>query len=242
MTPRRSSARERVDVTWLGHSAFLFRSPKGKILLIDPWLDNPKAPAGAKDIPAIDYILVTHGHADHLGNTVELARRTGAAIYAIYEIALYLQAQGLTNVQGMNKSGSAVTDCITITMTHAEHSSGLEPGGAMLAGGDPAGFVTRFENGFTVYHAGDTGLFGDMRLIGLLYKPDLAILPIGGFFTMGPREAAHACTLLKPKYVAGMHYGTFPVLKGTPQELRKELPPGLRSRVRVFEPGVPVAF
>lgn len=242
MAPRPSTTRGTVTVTWYGHSAFAFLSPKGRVLLIDPWLDNPSAPAGAKDIATVDIILVTHGHGDHLGNTVELARRTGAHVYAIYELALYLQSQGLNNVQGMNKSGSCDTDGITITMTHAEHSSGIEPGGAILAGGDPAGFVVRFENGFAVYHAGDTGVFSDMKLIASLYKPDLALLPIGGFFTMGPKEAALACTFLKSKHIAGMHYGTFPVLKGTPQELRKELPPPFRKRVHILEPGVPVQF
>ncbi len=187
-------------------------------------------------------ICVTHGHADHLGNTVELARRTGAKIFAIYEIAVYLQSQGLTNVHAMNKSGSMTTDGITLTMTHAEHSSGLEPGGAMLAGGDPAGFVIRMENGLSLYHAGDTGVFGDMLIIGRLYKPDIALLPIGGCYTMGPREAAYACTLLKPKHIIGMHYGTFPVLSGTPAQLKTFLPVPMRKKVLELTPGVPVKF
>lgn len=229
--------RQHVKITWFGHSAFAFESPGGKILLVDPWLDNPKAPPGAKDLPKVDMIFLTHGHGDHLGNTVEIAQRTNARVFAIYEIALYLQKAGLAKVEGINKSGSVEVEGIRITMVHALHSSGIEPGGEILAGGDPAGYIFRFENGFTIYHAGDTGLFGDMKLIGEFYNPDLVILPIGGYFTMGPREAAKACELLKPKHILGMHYGTFPVLAGTPGELRKHLPPILRRRVHELEPG-----
>ncbi len=243
MTQKTSrSAKAGIVVTWLGHSAFSLVSPKGKILLIDPWLDNPKAPQGAKNISAVDIILVTHGHADHLGNTIEIARRTNARIVAIHEIGLYLQSQGLSRVEGINKSGSVVLDGLTITMTHAEHSSGIEPGGELRIGGDPAGYVIRFENDFRVYHAGDTGVFGDMQIISKLYGPDLAMLPIGGYFTMGPVEAALACTLLRPRYIVGMHYGTFPILAGTPEELRSHLPPAMKNRVRIMEPGTPVTF
>jgi L-ascorbate metabolism protein UlaG (beta-lactamase superfamily) len=236
------AGKSNVLVTWLGHSAFAITSPNGRTILIDPWLENPKAPAGARDIADVDMILVTHGHGDHLGNTVEIAHRTNARVVAIHEIALHLGAQGLNRVEGINKSGSVVLDGITITMTQAEHSGAMELGGELRIGGDPAGYVIRLENGFSVYHAGDTGIFGDMLLIAKLYKPDLAILPIGGYFTMGPVEAAMACTLLKPRFIVGMHYGTYPILSGTPNELRKHLPAGMKNRVRVLEPGIPVAF
>lgn len=241
-TKKPAGRRPQVQVTWLGHSAFSIVSPNGRVILIDPWLENPKAPKGARDVNAVDIILVTHGHGDHLGNTVEIGRRTNARVVAIHEVALFLQSQGLARVEGINKSGSVTIDGITITMTQAEHSGGMEPGGSMQVGGDPAGYVIRFENGFAVYHAGDTGVFGDMRLIRELYAPDLAILPIGGYFTMGPREAALACTLLRPRHIIGMHYGTYPILSGTPEELRKSLPPGMKTRVKVLQPGTPMAF
>jgi L-ascorbate metabolism protein UlaG (beta-lactamase superfamily) len=229
--------RQRVIVTWLGHSAFRFDSPTGQVILVDPWLENPKAPPGARDIQQVDMIFLTHGHGDHLGNTVEIAKRTNARVFAIYEVALYLQKAGLAKVEGINISGSVEVDGVHATMVHAEHSSGLEPGGDILAGGDPAGYVFRFQNGFSIYHAGDTGLFGDMKLIGELYSPNLSILPIGGYFTMGPREAAKACELLKPKFILGMHYGTFPILAGSPDELKKLLPASLKKRVLKLEPG-----
>jgi L-ascorbate metabolism protein UlaG (beta-lactamase superfamily) len=237
-----SSSKGDVTITWFGHSAFSIVSPRGKTVLIDPWLENPKAPPKAKDITGVDIILVTHGHGDHLGNTVEIARRTNACVVAIHEIGLYLQSQGLSRVEGINKSGSVLIDGIAITMTHAEHSGGMEPGGELRVGGDPAGFIIKFENGFTVYHAGDTGVFGDMQLIGRLYHPDLAMLPIGGYFTMGPSEAAMACTLIRPRHIIGMHYGTYPILAGTPEALRGLLPAAMRSRLKVLEPGMPVAF
>lgn len=239
---KNSSSKGDVTVRWFGHSAFSLLSPRGRTVLIDPWLENPMAPPKAKEIAGVDIILVTHGHSDHLGNTVEIARRTNAYVVAIHEIGLYLQSQGLSRVEGINKSGSVVIEGISVTMTHAEHSGGMEPGGELRVGGDPAGFIIKFENGFTVYHAGDTGVFGDMQLIGRLYKPDLAMLPIGGYFTMGPSEAAMACTLIRPRHIVGMHYGTYPILAGTPAALRSHLPAPMRSRVRVLEPGIPVTF
>lgn len=229
-----------VVITWYGHSAFGIRSPKGVTILIDPWLENPKAPPNAVATVPADVILITHGHGDHLGNTVEIAKRTGAQVFAIYEISVYLQSQGVENVHGLNKSGTGSYKGVSFTMTHAEHSGGLEPGGPMLSGGDPAGFVIRLESGQTIYHAGDTGVFGDMQLIGHLYKPHIVMVPIGGAFTMGPLEAAYACKLLKPHHIIGMHYGTFPVLEGTPEQLKEHLPDSLRKKVAILKPGEPM--
>ena len=226
-----------IKITWYGHSAFLIKSPKGKRILIDPWLDNPKAPEGAKEITNIDLILITHGHSDHIGNTIEIAKRTGAKVISIFEVYLHIEAQGVTNAQGMNKGGTIDIDGIKVTMVDAKHSSGIDLDGKVINGGDAAGYIIEIENKFKIYHAGDTALFGDMKIIGEFYKPDVALLPIGGLYTMGPSEAAYACKLLKPKYIIGMHYGTFPVLTGSPEELNKLLPKDMKNRVIKLEPG-----
>ena len=237
----RPASTKGIPITWFGHSAFTIVSPGGKVVLIDPWLDNPKAPPGAKDMKKVDLILVTHGHSDHLGNTVEIARRTGAAVLAIHEIALYLERSGVSTAKGMNKGGTVAVGDIRVTMVDARHSSEIDGdgGGSHVSGGEAAGFVVRFEDGSTIYHAGDTSVFGDMRIIAELYRPHVAILPIGGLYTMDVREAAYAVKLLRPDFIIGMHYGTFPVLTGTPAELKKLLPPGLRNRVIELVPGTP---
>lgn len=226
-----------LTVKWFGHSAFLFHSPGGKNVLIDPWLDNPRAPADAKNIAAVDLILITHGHDDHVGNTVEIAQRTKARVFSIFELSLYLKSQGIELAEGMNKGGTLRFDGISVTMVDAKHSSDINVDGTVLPGGEAAGYVITFENGFKVYHAGDTALFGDMEFIRKLYAPDAVFLPIGNVFTMGPREAAMACELLKPKHIVGMHYGTFPILSGTPAELKKYLPE-MDDRVIELEIGV----
>lgn len=227
----------KLSLTWYGHSAFLMQAPGGKAVLIDPWLENPKAPAGAKENINADLILISHGHSDHVGNVVEVAKRTGAKVLSIYEICLYLQGHGVTNAEGMNKGGTMAVDGINVTLVDALHSSDIDVGNTVVPGGEAAGFVIEFENGFKAYHAGDTAVFGDMKLIANLYKPQLALLPIGGLYTMGPREAAYACVLMKPRYVVGMHYGTFPALAGTPAELKKYLPGPLKKNVVELEPG-----
>jgi L-ascorbate metabolism protein UlaG (beta-lactamase superfamily) len=241
MKPKKT-AKERMNITWFGHSAFLLNAPQGKSVLIDPWMENPKAPPGAKEITPVDLILVTHGHSDHVGNAIEIAQRTHATVISIYEISLYLQNRGVVNAQGMNKGGTMNVDGLKVTMVDAKHSSDLDVEGTVVPGGEAAGFVVTFENGFRVYHAGDTAVFGDMKIIADLYRPQLAILPIGGLYTMDPREAAYACTVLKPKYVVGMHYGTFPVLAGTPTELKNHLPASMKKIVVELEPGRPVSF
>ncbi len=242
MKKKTKSPKESLTITWFGHAAFLLQAPGGKAILVDPWMDNPKAPGGAKEISPVDLILLTHGHADHIGNTDEIARRTGAQVVAIHEIALHLQERGISSALEMNKGGTISLNGVSVTMVDARHSGGIDFGGKVLPGGEAAGFVIRLENGYKVYHAGDTSLFGDMKFIGDLYKPDLAILPIGDLYTMPPRDAAIACKLIKPKVIIGMHYGTYPPLAGTPAELKKHLPKEMKKRVIELQPGTPVTI
>jgi L-ascorbate metabolism protein UlaG (beta-lactamase superfamily) len=211
-----------VRITYYGHAAFKL-SGQGVSLLIDPWLSNPLLNTPVEEVGQVDLILVTHGHGDHVGDTVAVARKTGAGCVAIHELSQILAGWGVSQVVGMNKGGSFTAKGVTITMTQAVHSSTAEVEGQMVPAGDPVGFVIGFPNGFTVYHAGDTAVFRDMELIRDLYHPELAMLPIGSHYVMNPAEAAYACRLLKPQWVIPMHYGTFPVLTGTPQELAEHL-------------------
>lgn len=233
-----------LSITWYGHSAFLIRDSEGRSVLVDPWIDNPKSSVTPGDVPRPDAILVTHGHGDHIGNAVGIAGAFGIPVVAIHEVSLYLSSLGVARATGMNKGGTLRLGDISVTMTHAVHSSDIDAGGAgkLQPGGDAAGFVISFPGHPRVYHAGDTDLFGDMRLIGELHHPDIAILPIGGLYTMGPREAALAVGFLGPRRVIGMHYGTFPALSGTPAELMAHLPAEKRGTVAELVPGVPGEF
>jgi L-ascorbate metabolism protein UlaG (beta-lactamase superfamily) len=212
-------------LTWLGHSAFRFDTPGGKRVYVDPFLNgNPKCPESELEPERIDVIALTHGHGDHLGDTVELAKKHGCTVIAPVEMADWLQGkQDVENVLDPNKGGTVEAAGVKFTMTNAFHS-GSTPDGSY--GGEAAGIVVELENGTKVYFAGDTCVFGDMQLIGRIYAPDVAVLPIGGYFTMDPREAAVACELLGAKRVVPCHYGTFPLLAGTPDELR-QLAPGV---------------
>ncbi len=226
-----------MEITFYGHATFKIVTSEGIRILIDPWLDNPKAPP-EKDLGPYDLILITHAHGDHLGNVLEIARTAATEVVAIHEIQQYLLAHGIPNVTGMNIGGSYRTKGLTITMVQAVHSSSIQEDDNIIYGGDPAGFVIRLEDGRTVYHAGDTGLFYDLTLIGELYQPEVAMLPIGDHYVMGPKEAAKACQLLKPKIVIPMHYGTFPLLTGTPEafaEHLKEMAPEVT--LKVLAPG-----
>jgi L-ascorbate metabolism protein UlaG (beta-lactamase superfamily) len=210
----------RLAITWLGHSTFLIRTPGGRRVLFDPWLrDNPSCPDAWKRPVPVDLILVSHGHPDHIGDLLGVARASGAPVVAMYELCDWLERKGIVRTLSMNKGGSLDVLGVRVTMTDARHSSGFVEDGRMVYMGEPAGFVVRLEDGTTLYYAGDTCLFGDMRLIGELYAPDIAFLPIGGRFTMDPRAAARACELLGVRQVVPMHWGTFPALSGTPDEL-----------------------
>jgi L-ascorbate metabolism protein UlaG (beta-lactamase superfamily) len=232
---------QQVEVLWLGHATFRITSTTGKVIVIDPFLKkNPRTPAKYKDLAAVgkvDLILVTHGHPDHVSDLGELATLTGATVVANYELANNLVALGVldaTKTIGMNKGGTVAPlgPGIKVNMVPAEHSSSLDivsikpdsTGLRFFDGGVPVGYVIEFENGFRIYHSGDTDVFGDMALIGRFLKPDLALVCIGGHFTMGPERAAFALReLIRPKQVIPMHYGTFPVINRTPAELKAAL-------------------
>ncbi len=209
-------------VQWLGHATFRITTPGGKEVLIDPFLEqNPSCPTELKRPQRLDLILVTHAHQDHVGDAVATAQRTGAEVVAVVEAAAWLERQGVERVVGMNKGGSYRTQGLVVTMVHADHSTGIaQPDGTLAYGGESAGYILEMENGTRIYHTGDTAVFGDMRLIGELYRPDLVMLPVGDFYTMGPREAAMALRLIGAPLAIPMHFGTFPALTGTPAELR----------------------
>ena len=216
----------KLSFTWLGHSTFLFVSPGGKRILIEPFVaSNPACPPSAKTIGALDLILITHGHSDHASDAASIARATGAHVIANYEVCLWLEAKGIQNTVPMGHGGSHTVGDIAITMVNAVHGSSAIEDGRIVYLGHPAGFVIRFEDGLTIYFAGDTDIFGDMRLIGELYRPTIAFLPIGDRFTMGPAAAARAAEMLGVTQVVPMHYGTFPFLTGTPAQLRELLAP-----------------
>jgi L-ascorbate metabolism protein UlaG (beta-lactamase superfamily) len=215
-----------LSITWFGHATFLLRSPGGKRILFDPWVTgNPSAPESARKIGALDLILITHGHSDHTGDAVSIGRSSGAHVVAPYETSVWLQKKGLQNVTGMNPGGTLEALGLSITMVPACHSSSVEEDGTIVYLGVATGYVVTFENGLTIYYAGDTSIFGDMRLIGEMYAPRMAFLPIGDLYTMGPEQAAKACELLGVKQVVPMHYGTFPALTGTPATLRRLVAP-----------------
>ena len=227
-------------LTWLGHAAFLVESPNGVRIAIDPWIgNNPRFPKGF-EWGKLDVIAATHGHFDHFGDDgIALAKKTGATVVAIFELALHCSANGVEKVSGMNKGGSQTVSGVRFRMVNAIHSSGTSGAGRESNfPSDPCGYVMTFEDGFRIYHAGDTNVFADMALIGELYEPDLALLPIGDFYTMGPREAAKACQLLGVPRVIPMHWGTFPALPGTPADLRREIDRrGLPTQITELAPG-----
>jgi len=229
-----------LEMTWLGHAAFRLRLDDGTTLYVDPWLTSPTAPAGAIAAERADAIFVTHGHSDHLGDALDLCRSTGAPIHAIHEICVWAGNQGLDQPPvGSNKGGTLeVPGGVHATLVDAVHSSGISTEAGIVAAGEAGGWVLAFQSGPTIYHAGDTTVFKDMELIGELYEPDIALLPIGGWYTMGPRHAALAGRLIGAGTVVPIHYGTFPILSGTPAELREHAAGAFE--VVELEIGVPV--
>ena len=222
-----------IALTWLGHASFRLDTPGGKRVYVDPFLENPKCPESEKEPERIDVIALTHGHSDHVGETVDLSKRFSPEIVAQVELKGWLGKQGASvgDVPGPNKGGTYEAAGLKFTLTNAFHSSSSNAGDYL---GEACGIVVEAENGTKLYFAGDTCVFGDMALIGRIYGPDVAILPIGDHFTMGPREAAVALELLGVKRCVPCHYGTFPILRGRPDELR-QLAPGVE--VLALEPG-----
>ena len=222
-------------ITWLGHAGFLIES-KGSRIVIDAWRDGPTWP-GTK-LEDIDFVLVTHGHFDHASSAPSICDETGASLVSNFEIGMWAQQNGVPaeKIVGMNKGGTYEEKGWTFTLVPAEHSSGCPgEGNAIVPGGEACGFVIETPDGDVLYHAGDTCAFLDMQLIAELYRPTLAMLPIGDHFTMGPKGAAKAVELLGVEHVVPMHYGTFPALRGTPDELRERVGPSIA--IHAPEPG-----
>lgn len=207
-------------ITWLGHATVLVQSAKGTNILIDPFIKgNPKYPQGFELPEKIQYMLLTHGHGDHISDAVPVARKHDSTVVAIYELAAYVENKGVAKIIGMNLGGTVQLEDVAVTMVEAKHSSGAQDQGGTHYVGVAAGYVLSIADGPVLYHAGDTAVFSDMQLIRELYRPEVVMLPIGGYYTMGPKEAALAARFLSPKTVLPLHFGTFPPLTGTPEQL-----------------------
>ena len=223
------SSFEKVRITWLGHATVLIQTARGTNILIDPYIaQNPKYPRDFVLPSKIDYILLTHGHGDHISDTVPVAAKHGSTVVAIYELADYMAGKGVAQIIGMNLGGTVQLEDVAATMVEAKHSAGAQDEQGTHYVGVAAGYVLTLADGPVLYHSGDTAVFGDMQLIRELYKPEVAMLPIGGHFTMGPKEAALAVRLLAPRVILPLHFGTFPPLKGTPEALAALIDAGVQ--------------
>ena len=219
-----------VSFTWVGHGTWKVRSARRKEIIIDPWvMNNPAAPPKLRSVERCDLMLITHGHFDHVHDALEIAKATTPKIVTNFEIGSWLASKGVdgNTITGINQGGTVDIDDITVTLVHAEHSCGITDGDHIVYGGQACGFVIGFENGFRIYFAGDTDVFGDMSLIAELGNFDVAFLPIGDFYTMGPERAAKAVSLLGVKTVVPMHFATFPPLTGRPSQLQELVGPGV---------------
>jgi L-ascorbate metabolism protein UlaG (beta-lactamase superfamily) len=227
----------RLSITWLGHATFIITTPGGKRIVTDPWLEgNPSTPANQKKIDRADLILVTHGHSDHTGDVISVARATNAPVVAVFELGEWFSRKGVSNVIAMGIGGTSSVAGLEVTMVPAVHTSSIDSQDPPVYVGVATGFVVKMEDGQSFYFAGDTALFGDMTLIREMHRPTTAFLPIGDFYTMGPDAAARACALLGVRQVVPMHYGTFPVLTGTPDRLKHLVEPH-GVDVLVLKPG-----
>jgi len=226
-------------ITFFGHATFSLTTARGSVAIIDPFItNNPLCPKELKKVEKLDAIFVSHGHADHLADVVDLAQQHQAKVVGIPELCGWLATKGLANLgAAMNKGGAQRLGEFSVTMTNAFHSSGIEDAGKLVYGGEAAGFIIRMPGGFTVYHAGDTCVFGDMKLLGELYAPDVALLPIGDHYTMGAREAAYAVKLLGVQHVIPMHYATFPMLAANAEEFKKECATIAGLTIHTLAPG-----
>jgi L-ascorbate metabolism protein UlaG (beta-lactamase superfamily) len=224
-------------ITWLGHGTFRIDTSEGKCLILDPWLHgNPACPSGEKNPRKVNALLITHGHIDHIADAVAIAKAHSPQVVCIWETGHWLESKGVANVRSMNKGGTQDVLGARVTMVHASHSCGILDGDRIVYGGEAAGYIIDLPGGPRLYYSGDTDLFGDMRLIGELYRPQIALLPIGDLYTMGPLQAAKAVELLQVERVIPMHWGTFPPLTGRPEHLAERVR-SLGVEVIALKPG-----